>query len=96
VTHPAIRKVDVTVSWVHVVAELLLTCLKAGTNTGRSIGGLTGENLASYTAELGGKVRNGFFRAFQPWFTPLSRRLLWSSMMQTFHRRSTGFLSPHS
>jgi acyl-CoA reductase-like NAD-dependent aldehyde dehydrogenase len=30
--------------------------VQAGTKTGRAIGSLAGENLASYTAELGGKV----------------------------------------
>lgn len=40
VGHPAVKKVDVT----------------AGTKTGRAIGSLAGANLASYTAELGGKV----------------------------------------
>ncbi|KAH8830407.1 aldehyde dehydrogenase domain-containing protein [Flagelloscypha sp. PMI_526] len=40
VSHPLIRHVDVT----------------AGTQTGRSLGSIVGHNLASYTAELGGKV----------------------------------------
>lgn len=40
VSHPLIRKVDIT----------------AGTATGRAIGSIVGENLASYTAELGGKA----------------------------------------
>ncbi|KAK7696664.1 hypothetical protein QCA50_001322 [Cerrena zonata] len=40
VSHPLVRKVDVT----------------AGTNTGRELGSLVGANLASYTAELGGKA----------------------------------------
>lgn len=40
VSHPLVKKVDVT----------------AGTNTGRAIGSLAGSNLASYTAELGGKA----------------------------------------
>jgi hypothetical protein len=41
VSHPLVRKVDIT----------------AGTSTGRAIGSIVGANLASYTAELGGKVR---------------------------------------
>ncbi|PVG04211.1 aldehyde dehydrogenase [Serendipita vermifera] len=40
VTNSAVKKVDVT----------------AGTRTGRAIGSLAGANLASYTAELGGKA----------------------------------------
>jgi hypothetical protein len=32
------------------------TIYKAGTSTGRAIGSIVGANLASYTAELGGKV----------------------------------------
>ncbi|EGO02064.1 hypothetical protein SERLA73DRAFT_71210 [Serpula lacrymans var. lacrymans S7.3] len=40
VSHPLIRKVDIT----------------AGTSTGRALGGVVGSNLASYTAELGGKA----------------------------------------
>ncbi|EIN10546.1 aldehyde dehydrogenase [Punctularia strigosozonata HHB-11173 SS5] len=40
VSHPSIRKVDIT----------------AGTSTGRALGGIVGRNLASYTAELGGKA----------------------------------------
>lgn len=40
VAHPLIRKVDVT----------------AGTTAGRAIGSIVGGNLASYTAELGGKA----------------------------------------
>lgn len=40
VGHPAVKKVDIT----------------AGTKTGRAIGSLAGANLASYTAELGGKA----------------------------------------
>jgi len=40
VSHPYIRKVDIT----------------AGTSTGREIGSIVGANLASYTAELGGKA----------------------------------------
>ncbi|KAG9087577.1 hypothetical protein FRC06_002472 [Ceratobasidium sp. 370] len=40
VSNPLIRKVDVT----------------AGTNAGRAIGATVGKNLASYTAELGGKA----------------------------------------
>ncbi|TDL29212.1 aldehyde dehydrogenase [Rickenella mellea] len=40
VSHPLIRKVDVT----------------AGTDTGRQLGSIVGSNLASYTAELGGKA----------------------------------------
>ncbi|KIJ69983.1 hypothetical protein HYDPIDRAFT_23137 [Hydnomerulius pinastri MD-312] len=39
-SHPLIRKVDIT----------------AGTQTGRTIGAIVGSNLASYTAELGGKA----------------------------------------
>ncbi|KAJ3741512.1 aldehyde dehydrogenase domain-containing protein [Lentinula detonsa] len=40
VSHPFIRKVDVT----------------AGTKTGRALGSIVGSNLAAYTAELGGKA----------------------------------------
>ncbi|CAL1701213.1 unnamed protein product [Somion occarium] len=40
VSHPLIRKVDIT----------------AGTSTGRELGSLVGGNLAAYTAELGGKA----------------------------------------
>jgi acyl-CoA reductase-like NAD-dependent aldehyde dehydrogenase len=40
VSNPLIRKVDIT----------------AGTSTGRSIGSIVGANLASFTAELGGKA----------------------------------------
>ncbi|KAI0722792.1 aldehyde dehydrogenase [Earliella scabrosa] len=40
VSEPTIRKVDIT----------------AGTDTGRAIGRIVGSNLASYTAELGGKA----------------------------------------
>ena len=40
VSNPIIRKVDIT----------------AGTSTGRQLGGIVGSNLASFTAELGGKV----------------------------------------
>lgn len=40
VSHPLIRKVDLT----------------AGTSTGRTIGSIVGGNLASFTAELGGKA----------------------------------------
>ncbi|RPD66987.1 aldehyde dehydrogenase [Lentinus tigrinus ALCF2SS1-7] len=40
VSDPTVRKVDIT----------------AGTETGRSIGRIVGQNLASYTAELGGKA----------------------------------------
>ncbi|THH09139.1 hypothetical protein EW146_g8770 [Bondarzewia mesenterica] len=40
VSHPLVRKVDIT----------------AGTSTGRAIGAIVGANLASYTAELGGKA----------------------------------------
>ncbi|KII94913.1 hypothetical protein PLICRDRAFT_169620 [Plicaturopsis crispa FD-325 SS-3] len=40
VSHPSIRKVDIT----------------AGTETGRAIGSIVGANLAAYTAELGGKA----------------------------------------
>ncbi|KAJ3986669.1 aldehyde dehydrogenase domain-containing protein [Lentinula detonsa] len=40
VSHPFIRKVDVT----------------AGTKTGRTLGSIVGSNLAAYTAELGGKA----------------------------------------
>ncbi|KAF9247401.1 aldehyde dehydrogenase domain-containing protein, partial [Melanogaster broomeanus] len=39
-SHPLVRKVDIT----------------AGTNTGRAIGAIVGANLASFTAELGGKA----------------------------------------
>ncbi|KAK7060422.1 hypothetical protein VNI00_001187 [Paramarasmius palmivorus] len=42
VSNPLIRKVDVT--------------SKAGTQTGRVLGSIVGSNLASYTAELGGKA----------------------------------------
>ena len=42
VENPTIRKVDVT----------------AGTQTGKLLGSIVGGNLASYTAELGGKVCN--------------------------------------
>ena len=31
-------------------------CVKAGTTTGRALGQVVGSNLASYTAELGGKA----------------------------------------
>lgn len=34
--------------------------LQAGTRTGKAIGALVGENLAHYTAELGGKVCPSF------------------------------------
>ncbi|KAF8332682.1 aldehyde dehydrogenase [Cantharellus anzutake] len=40
ISHRLVRKVDIT----------------AGTSTGRAIGGIVGANLASYTAELGGKA----------------------------------------
>ncbi|KAF9058008.1 aldehyde dehydrogenase domain-containing protein [Panaeolus papilionaceus] len=40
IEHPWIRKVDIT----------------AGTQTGRALGSIVGRNLASYTAELGGKA----------------------------------------
>ncbi|TFY77059.1 hypothetical protein EWM64_g6955 [Hericium alpestre] len=40
VSHPLIRKVDIT----------------AGTATGRALGSIVGSNLASFTAELGGKA----------------------------------------
>ncbi|KAH9984124.1 aldehyde dehydrogenase domain-containing protein [Russula vinacea] len=40
VSHPLIRKVDIT----------------AGTDTGRAIGSIAGGNLAAFTAELGGKA----------------------------------------
>ncbi|KAA1473484.1 aldehyde dehydrogenase [Dentipellis sp. KUC8613] len=40
VSHPLVRKVDIT----------------AGTSTGRTLGSIVGGNLASYTAELGGKA----------------------------------------
>jgi hypothetical protein len=30
--------------------------VKAGTETGRALGSIVGENLAAFTAELGGKV----------------------------------------
>jgi len=40
VSHPLIRKVDIT----------------AGTDTGRALGGIVGGNLAVFTAELGGKA----------------------------------------
>ncbi|PPR04034.1 hypothetical protein CVT24_010609, partial [Panaeolus cyanescens] len=40
IEHPWIRKVDIT----------------AGTQTGRTLGSIVGNNLASYTAELGGKA----------------------------------------
>ncbi|KAI0082397.1 aldehyde dehydrogenase [Panus rudis PR-1116 ss-1] len=39
-SHPLVRKVDIT----------------AGTSTGRELGSIVGSNLASYTAELGGKA----------------------------------------
>ncbi|KAI0050240.1 aldehyde dehydrogenase [Auriscalpium vulgare] len=39
-SHPLVRKVDIT----------------AGTATGRALGGIVGHNLASFTAELGGKA----------------------------------------
>ncbi|KAH8094887.1 aldehyde dehydrogenase [Cristinia sonorae] len=39
-SNPLVRKVDIT----------------AGTNTGRQLGGIVGSNLASFTAELGGKA----------------------------------------
>jgi len=51
---------------VHMVMKLLLTCFQSGTNTGRAIGRLTGEKLASYVAELGGKVRNDFLFSADP------------------------------
>jgi acyl-CoA reductase-like NAD-dependent aldehyde dehydrogenase len=55
VANVAVKKVDVTVSMEsHRVCCLIVQ--QAGTNTGRAIGGLAGSNLASYTAELGGKV----------------------------------------
>ncbi|KAG6821528.1 hypothetical protein H0H93_000037 [Arthromyces matolae] len=40
VSHPAVRKIDIT----------------ASTQTGRSIGQIAGANIASFTAELGGKA----------------------------------------
>ncbi|KAG8883062.1 hypothetical protein FRB97_007327 [Tulasnella sp. 331] len=40
ISHPLIRKVDIT----------------AGTKTGRAIGSVVGQNLAAFTAELGGKA----------------------------------------
>lgn len=42
VSDPILRKVDIT----------------AGTTTGRDLGSIVGSNLASFTAELGGKVRS--------------------------------------
>ncbi|KAK0453870.1 aldehyde dehydrogenase [Armillaria borealis] len=48
ISSPFIRKVDVT----------------AGTQTGRVMGSIVGSNLASFTAELGGKVRLGSNRHF--------------------------------
>ena len=57
-SNPLVRKVDIT----------------AGTQTGRQLGGIVGSNLASFTAELGGKVRGfrllysfvGFIRILGP------------------------------
>lgn len=37
---------------------MLFTVSQAGSSTGRTVGAIAGHNLASYTAELGGKVRN--------------------------------------
>ena len=67
VSEPTIRKVDITVSTrsppledrsiaVRVHHCLTFTLPQAGTDTGRAIGRIVGSNLASYTAELGGKA----------------------------------------
>ena len=38
---------------------------KAGTSTGRAVGRIVGANLASYTAELGGKVGRYLSKFFE-------------------------------
>ncbi len=68
VSEPTIKKVDITVrlsrsphrpvpgpGWRYVIAWLI-AMIQAGTDTGRAIGSIVGSNLASYTAELGGKA----------------------------------------
>jgi hypothetical protein len=57
--NPLIRKVDVTVGIPHVSDRIPFAddSHQAGTRTGRALGGIVGSNLAAFTAELGGKVR---------------------------------------
>jgi acyl-CoA reductase-like NAD-dependent aldehyde dehydrogenase len=59
VENPLIKKVDITVGVSPRCEQgpsLTYVLLKAGTQAGRSIGSIVGRNLASFTAELGGKV----------------------------------------
>ena len=59
VSHPLIRKVDVTVGSCcanYLARQLKTAHIKAGTDTGRALGSIVGGNLAAFTAELGGKV----------------------------------------
>lgn len=59
VQNSLVRKVDITVSPLLSFPRSYLCCLivfKAGTETGRALGSIVGANLASFTAELGGKV----------------------------------------
>ncbi|KAG8725042.1 hypothetical protein FRC09_009642 [Ceratobasidium sp. 395] len=59
VSNPLIRKVDVTVCLIEDVHNVQLKSIlqiQAGTAAGRAIGATVGKNLASYTAELGGKA----------------------------------------
>jgi len=58
IDNPVVKKVDITVrrgTWVRVCTGAEFR-LKAGTSTGRAIGSVVGQNLAHYTAELGGKA----------------------------------------
>jgi hypothetical protein len=60
VTHPAVKKVDVTVRTLGPERDTTDRG-QAGTKTGKAIGSLAGENLASYTAELGGKASDSVY-----------------------------------
>ena len=60
VQNPLVRKVDITVSpppFPLPSYSCSLIVIKAGTETGRTLGSIVGANLAAFTAELGGKVQ---------------------------------------